>query len=180
MRITKLLTLFSFVLILFASCQKEAPRQIVFYSVDQLKKDLPIMVSDTEGNTISVNSNAVVNLNSSKVFEKNINLLKDVEVEKFSFKIKNFTINPLAKFSNIEIYVDELKITGNDIKFDFLSILNNGLDFEIDNQEILSKVSSKLLQKKQVVISYYSDAVTDKLFNFDLEFLLTTKATFVD
>lgn len=180
MRITKLLIFFSFTLLLFASCEKETPRQIVFYSVDNLKKDLLVMVDDTEGNTISVNSNAVVNLNSSKVFQDNINLLKDVDVEKLSFKIKNFTINPLAKFSNIEVYVDELKITGSDIKFDFLNILTNGLEFEIDNQEILSAISSKLLQKKQVVVSYYSDAKTDKLFNFDLEFSLTTKGTFID
>lgn len=179
MRILKLLTLFSFVLI-FASCEKEAPRQIVFYSVDQLTKDLTVKVDDTEGNTISVNSNTVVNLNSSKVFKDNLNYLKDIDVEGLTFKIKNFTINPLAKFSNIEVFVDELKITSDDIKLDFLSILTNGLEFEIDNQEILSKISSKLLQKKQVVVSYYSDAQTDKLFNFDLEFSLTTKGTFID
>ena len=137
-------------------------------------------IGDTEGNTISVNSNAIVNLHSSKVFKDNLDYLMDLEVEGLTFKIKNFTINPFAKFSNIEVFVDEIKITSDDIKFDFLRILTNGLEFEIDNQEILSKISSKLLQKKQVVVSYYSDAKTDKLFNFDLEFSLLTKGTFID
>ena len=100
-----------------------------------------------------------------------------------SFKIKNFSINSLTaatKISNIAVYVDEIKITRKDIKFDFLSLLTNGFNFKIDNQEIFSAISSKLLQKKQVVVSYYSDAESDKLFNFDLEFLLTAKGTFVD
>jgi hypothetical protein len=180
MRTLKLLSIFSLVFLLCTSCEKEVPRQIVFYSIDQLKKDLAVKINNTEGNTISINSNAIVNLKSSKVFEKNIDYLKDVEVKELNFKIKNFKINPLAKVFNIEVYVDEIKITGNDIRLDFLSLFTNSFEFKIENQKILSAISSKLLQKKQVVISYYSDAVSDKLFNFDLEFSLTAKGTFVD
>ena len=96
------------------------------------------------------------------------------------FRIKNFKFNPLAKVSNVEVFVDEIKITKNDISFNFLNLFTNGFEFKISNQEILSAISSKLLQKKQVVVSYYSNAVSDKLFNFDLEFSLTTKGTFLD
>ena len=97
-----------------------------------------------------------------------------------SFKIKNFKINPSAKVFNIEVFVDEIKITENDISIDFLSLLNGSFEFKISNKETLAAISSKLLQRKQVVLSYYSNAVTDELFNFDLEFSLTTKGTFVD
>jgi hypothetical protein len=183
MRILKFFSVFCLILLLCNSCEKEKAHQIVFYSVDQLKQDLAVKVNKTDGYAVSVNSNAVINLKSSAVFKKNIDLLKDVEVQQLSFKIKNFSINSLTaatKISNIAVYVDEIKITRKDIKFDFLSLLTNGFNFKIDNQEIFSAISSKLLQKKQVVVSYYSDAESDKLFNFDLEFLLTAKGTFVD
>ncbi|WP_347175453.1 hypothetical protein [Polaribacter uvawellassae] len=180
MRIFKIFSLLTLAFLLCVSCDKEAAGQIVFYSKDQLKKDLSIQINNTEGNTISVNSNAIVNLKSSKVFDDNIEYLKDIDVEALSFKIKNFRLNPSATISNIEVFVDEIKISENDISFDFLSILSNNLEFKVNNKEILSAISSKLLQKKQVVISYYSNAVSDKLFNFDLEFSLTTKGTFVD
>ena len=184
MRTLKFFSIFSILLLLCISCEKEVPSQIVFYSVDQLKKDLAVKVDKTDGNTIPVNSSSIINLKSSKVFEDNIDLLKDVEVKELKFKIKNFKINQslstTTKISNIAVYVDEIKISEDDIKFDFLSLLTNGFNFEIDNEEVLSAISSKLLQKKQVVVSYYSDAESDKLFNFDLEFSLTAKGTFID
>ncbi len=180
MRTIRLLSILTFSLLLCISCEKEQPKQIVFFSKDQLKKELAVNINNTEGSTISINSNAIINLNSSKVFKDNIDYLKNVEVESFNFKIKNFVINPYAKVSNIEVYVDEIKITGNDISLDYLSLFSSGFEFKISNQEILSAISSKLLQKKQIVVSYYSDAVSDKLFNFDLEFNIDTKGTFVD
>ena len=180
MRKIKLFSVLIFGLFLCISCEKEAPDKIVFFSKDQLTKDLNIQINNTEGNVVPVNSNTIINLKSSSVFLSNIDYLIDVEVEKLHFKIKNFKINPLAKISNVEVYVDEIKITANDISFDYLSLLANGLEFKITNKEILSAISSKLLQKKQVVVSYYSDAVTDKLFDFDLEFSMATKGTFVD
>ncbi len=180
MKALKLLSLLSIFLLMFTSCEKEGPNQIVFYSIDKITKDLSVSVDDTEGSTVSVNSNTILNLNSSKVFKENINYLKDVNVEMLTFKVKNFSINPDAKFSNIEVFIDEIKITKEDIKFTFLNVLNNSAEFQLNNQEILSSISSKLLQRKQVVISYYSDAKTNSVFNFDLEFSLTTKGTFVD
>tara|TARA_R110002073_G_scaffold41704_4_gene117675 strand:+ start:3435 stop:3977 length:543 start_codon:yes stop_codon:yes gene_type:complete len=180
MKLTKLFSVLTLALLLFISCSKDAPKQIVFYSKDQLKKDLPVQINNTEGGIISVNSNTIINLKSSKVFENNIDYLIDVEVETMKFRIKNFKFNPLAKVSNVEVFVDEIKITKNDISFNFLNLFTNGFEFKISNQEILSAISSKLLQKKQVVVSYYSNAVSDKLFNFDLEFSLTTKGTFLD
>jgi hypothetical protein len=180
MRQIKLCSVLFLALFLCVSCDKEAENQIVFYSIDQLTKDLPVQINNTEGSTIPINSNAIIALKSSKVFQDNIDYLIDVEVEQLNFKIKNFKINPTATISNIEIFFDEIRISEKDISFNFLSLLSNGLEFKVSNQEILSAISSKLLQKKQVVISYYSDAVSDKLFNFDLEFSLATKGTFVD
>lgn len=180
MRVFKLFSVLAFVLLLSVSCENEAPRQIVFFSKDQLKKDLPVHINDTEGSTVRVNSNTIINLNSSKVFSDNIDYLKEVDVEQLSFKIKNFKINPSARVFNIEVFVDEIKITENDISIDFISFLNGSFEFNISNKETLSAISSKLLQRKQVVLSYYSNAVTDELFDFDLEFSITTKGTFVD
>ena len=177
MRTFKLFNVLALALLICASCEKETPNQITFYSVDQVKKKLTVKIDKTDGNTISVNSNSIINLKSSKVFEENIDLLEDVEVEGLSFRIKDCEINPLVKISNIAVYVDEIKISENDIKFDFLA---NGISFKINNGEILSKISSKLLQKKQVVLSYYSDAESGQLFNFDLEFSITAKGTFID
>ena len=180
MRTLKLFSAVFLALLVFTSCEKEVPSQIVFFSKDQLKKNLSVNVDNTEGVAIPINSNGIINLNSSKVFKDNIDYLKDIEVESFNFKIKNFIINPESKFSNIEVYVDEIKITGEDISLDFLSLFTSGFEFKISNQEILSTIASKLLQKKQIVVSYYSDAVSDKLFNFDLEFNIAAKGTFVD
>jgi len=180
MRTLKLFSAVFLALLLFTSCEKEVESQIVFFSKDQLKKELAVNINNTEGSTVSINSNAIIDLNSSKVFKDNIDYLKNVEVESFNFKIKNFEINPCSKFSNIGIYVDEIKISGNDISLDYISLFSSSFEFKINNQEILSAISSKLLQKKQIVVSYYSDAVSDDLFNFDLEFNLTTKGTFVD
>jgi len=180
MRIFKLLSFLTLTVLLCISCEKDAPEQIVFYSKDQLKKDLAIQINNTEGNIIPINSNTIINLTSSKVFKDNLIYLRAIDVEKLSFKIKNFKIDPTSVISNIEVFVDEIKITGNDVSFDFWTFVNNGLEFKINNKEILSAISSKLLQKKQIVISYYSDAVSDKLFSFDLEFSLTTKGTFID
>lgn len=177
MRTFKLFSAFALVLLICTSCEKETPNQITFYSVDQLKKDLTVKIDRTDGSKISVNSNSIINLKSSKVFQENIDLLEDVEVEGLSFRIKDCELSPLVKISNIAIYVDEIKISENDIKFDFLA---NGISFKINNSEILSRISSKLLQKKQVVVSYYSDAESDQLFNFDLEFSITAKGTFID
>jgi len=101
MRTIRLLSILTFSLLLCISCEKEQPKQIVFFSKDQLKKELAVNINNTEGSTISINSNAIINLNSSKVFKDNIDYLKNVEVESFNFKIKNFVINPYAKVSNI-------------------------------------------------------------------------------
>lgn len=180
MRTLKLFSAVFLALFVFTSCEKEATSQLVFFSKDQLKKELTVNIDNTEGVTVPINSNAVINLNSSKVFKDNLDYLKDIEVESFNFKLKNFVINPDSKVSNIEVYVDEIKITGNDISLDFLSLFSSGFEFKISNQEILSTIASKLLQKKQIVVSYYSDAVSDKIFNFDLEFNISTKGTFVD
>ncbi|WKD85020.1 hypothetical protein KCTC32516_00358 [Polaribacter huanghezhanensis] len=180
MRAIKTISSLTLVILLFISCSNDAPKQIVFYSKDQLKKDLPVQINNTEGDVISVNSNAIINLKSSKVFEENIDYLVDVNVETMNFKIKNFTINPFAKVSNIEVFVDEIKISENDISLNALDVFTSSFEFKISNPKILSAISSKLLQRKQVVISYYSDAISDKLFNFDLEFSLTAKGTFVD
>ena len=83
MRILKFFSVFCLILLLCNSCEKEKAHQIVFYSVDQLKQDLAVKVNKTDGYAVSVNSNAVIYLKSSAVFKKNIDLLKDVEVQKF-------------------------------------------------------------------------------------------------
>lgn len=180
MRPIKLLSILALTLLICTSCEKEEPSQIVFFSKDQLKKNLSVNVNDTEGSTASINSNTLIELNSSKVFKENIHYLQDVEVEAFNFKIKNFQGKPCAQISEIKVYVDEIRITEKDLSLNFLDVMSSSIEFKINNQEILAAISSKLLQKKQVVVSYYSDAVSEELFNFDLEFNLTTKGTFVD
>jgi len=63
---------------------------------------------------------------------------------------------------------------------DFLQTNNNNVNIEITNQNLLEIIASKLLQNKQIVISYSSDAITDNQLDFDFEFSVTALGTFVD
>lgn len=81
--------------------------------------------------------------------------------------------------SNIKVFLDEIQIT-NDLGVNFLNAANNNIKIDITNQQLLETIASKLLQKKEVVISFYSDAVTQDQMAFDFEFCITANGTFVD
>jgi hypothetical protein len=178
MRIFKLLSVLFFVSILCLSCEKETEENVVFYSKDQLTKDLAIQINDTEGSTVSVNSNTVLSLSTLSFFNEHMAYLRDLNVPKMSFKIKNYNSNS-SGLSNVKVFLDEIQIT-DDLGVDFLNVVNNNIEIEISNQELLDAIASKLLQNKQVVISYYSDAITQSQLEFDFEFSITARGTFVD
>ena len=178
MRVIKLLTILFLVSILNVSCENETKENVVFYSKDELTKSLPVQIKDTEGSMVSVNSNTVISLSSSAFFKENMVYLRDLNVPKMSFKIKNYSSNS-SSVSNIKVFLDEIQIT-NDLGVNFLSVANNNVELEISNEQLLTTIASKLLQKKEVVLSYYSDAVTQDQLDFDFEFSITARGTFVD
>jgi len=178
MKKIKLYGLIAFLSVLSSSCSELTDENVVFYSKDLLTKSLPVQIKDTEGAKISVNSNTVISLSSSTFFNENMIYLRDVSVPKMSFKIVNYSSN-VSDLSNVKVFLDEIQIT-NDLGVDFLNVANNNLVVEIFNQELLTSIASKLLQNKQVVISYHSDAVTQGQLDFDFEFSITAKGTFVD
>lgn len=178
MRIIKLLSVFFLISVLCVSCEKQTSENVVFYSKDQISNNLPVQVKDTEGNTVSVNSKTVISLLSSNFFEKNVQFLRQIDVPGMSFKIKNY--NGLkSSLSNVKVFLDEIEIT-DELGADFLNPTNNDVVFDIENNNLLNTIASKLLQKKEVVISYYSDAVTQNQLDFNFEFSITARGTFVD
>jgi hypothetical protein len=178
MRVIKLLSIFFLISIINVSCENETEENVVFYSKDQLTKNLPIQIRDTEGSVVSVNSETLISLSASSFFNEHMQYLRDLSVPSMSFKIMNYNSNS-SSVSNIKVFMDEIQIT-NDLGVDFLNVANNNVEVEISNQQLLNTIASKLLQKKQVVISYYSDAVTQDQLDFDFEFSITAKGTFVD
>ena len=178
MRVIKLLSIFFLISIISVSCKKETDENVVFYSKDQLTKNLPIQIGDTEGSMVSVNSETLISLSASTFFNEHMVYLRDVNVPNMSFKIMNYNSNS-SSVSNIKVFLDEIEIT-NDLGVDFLSAANNNIEVEISNEQLLATIASKLLQKKQVVISYYSDAVTQDKLDFNFVFSITAKGTFVD
>jgi len=178
MRVIKLLSVLFIIAFLSVSCEKEANGSVVFFSKDKIKNELFVQINDTEGNVVTVNSSTTITLFSSPIFKENAVYLKEVSVPKMYFRIKNFQ-NSLATLSNVQVFVDEIQIT-DDMGVDFLQSSNNNVEIEITNQSLLDVIASKLLQSKQIVISYKSDAVSANSLNFDFEFGITAVGTFVD
>lgn len=178
MRVIKFLSVLFLISVINVSCENQTDENVVFYSKDRLTNNLPVQIRDTEGAKISVNSNTVISLSSSLFFKENMIYLKDLSVPKMSFKIINYNSNSSA-LSNVKVFLDEIQIT-NDLGVNFLTVAKNNVEFEITNEQLLNTIASKLLQKKQVVISYNSDAVTQGKLDFDFEFSITARGTFVD
>mgnify|MGYP000162094480 CR=1 FL=1 len=179
MRKLKSLGLILVLILSLCSCSKDSNNNVVFYSKDQLKKDLIIQVDNTDGSIVSVNSNTTISLMSSAFFEENISFLKSVEVPKLSYKIKNYVPSTNFSLSNIELAIDDIVITDY-LDVNFLNSNNNGVEFLIEDETLLLAIAEKLTANKQVVISYKSDAVTSQQNGFDFEFSITAKGTFVD
>lgn len=178
MRVIKFLSILFFISILSVSCESLTDENVVFYSDDQLTKDLVVQIKDTEGSTVAINSNTIISLSSSSFFSENMEFLRDLNVPKMSFKIKN-DISNFSGLSNVKVFLDEIQIT-DDLGVDFSSVSNNNIAIDITNQELLNVIASKLLQKKQVIISYYCDAITQDQLEIDLEFSITASGAFVD
>ena len=178
MRVIKLLSILFIVSLLTVSCEEETPENVVFYNKDQISKNLPIVIQDTEGTKVAINSNAIVSLNSSSFFQKNMQFLRDIDVPKMSFKLNNYT-GSSTSLSNVKVFLDEIEIT-DALGSNFLNANNNNVSFEIENENLLNTIASKLMDKRQVVISYYSDAITQNPLDFNFEFSITAKGTFVD
>ena len=178
MRAIKLLCVLFLISVISVSCENQTDENVVFYSKDRLTNSLPVQIKDTEGAKISVNSNTVISLSSSLFFKENMIYLRDLSVPKMSFKIINYNSNSSA-LSNVKVFLDEIQIT-NDLGVNFLNVAKNNVEFEISNEQLLNTIASRLLQNKQVVISYNSDAVTQGKLDFDFEFSITAKGTFVD
>lgn len=178
MRVIKLLSVLFIVSFLTVSCEQETPENVVFYNKDQISKNLPIVIQDTEGSTVSVNSKAIVSLNSSAFFQKNMQFLREIDVPKMCFKLKNYT-GSSTSLSNVKVFLDEIEIT-DALGANFLNVNNNNVLFDIENENLLSTIATKLMDNRQVVISYYSDATTQNQLDFDFEFSITAKGTFVD
>ena len=178
MRVLKLVSILFLASILCVSCEKETDEKVVFYSKDQISNKLPVKVVDTEGSVVSVNSKTEISLASSSFFEKNMVYLRDIDVSKMSFKIKDYN-STSSSLSNVKVFLDEIQIT-EELGQNFLTARNNNVDFEISNTELLETIAHKLLQNRKVVISYYSDAITQNQLDFDLIFSITARGTFVD
>ncbi len=178
MRVIKLFSILFLVSLLCVSCQQETAEKVAFFNKEEISNNLPVQIKNTEGSIVTVNSNTVISLLSSDFFQKNVQFLREVEVPKMCFKIKNYDPN-LSTVSNVKVFLDEIQIT-DDLGVNFLTKSNNNVVFEIENENLLNAIASKLLDKKQVVISYYSDAVTQKPLDFDFEFSITARGTFVD
>lgn len=178
MRAIKLLSVLFLISVINVSCENQTDENVVYYSKDRLTNNLPVQIKDTEGAKIAVNSNTIISLSSSLFFNDNMIYLRDLSVPKMSFKIINYNSNSSA-LSNVKVFLDEIQIT-NDLGVNFLNVAKNNVEFEISNEQLLSTIASKLLQKKQVVISYYSDAVTQGQLDFHFEFSITARGTFVD
>lgn len=179
MRVIKLYTLLAFLAIALVSCETATKEKVVFYSKDDLKNELPINIDNTDGALVSINSKAVIGFHSSEFFNNNLVYLRDVSVPKMCFKVKNFDTNSANVISNIQVYVDDIRITDY-MGTDFLDPSNNDVQFEINNGVLLSAIATKLMQNRQVTISYYSDAVTSNQIGFEFEFSITAQGTFVD
>ena len=170
-------------LLIFSSCQEDATNA-VYFSKDQLKNDLGVTINDSNGLKISVNSNATLSLTSSDFFQENLSYLKDLEVLKMSYKVKGLTNNPLVSISNVNVFIDEISITEFIDTSLFINVNSspNSTDngFEITNEKLLLDIALKLLNKKEVIVSYKSDAVSSDQLDFELEFSITAKGTFIN
>ena len=178
MRYLKAIGFFLVLSSIFTSCNT-ATENVVYYSKDELKNNLVVNVNDSDGVLIPVKSKTTLSLMSSSFFQENLIYLKDIYVTKLCYKVKNFTPNSSVFLSNIRLFLDEMPIT-NYMTPNLLKTTNNNVEFIITNQELLSNIASKLLNKKEVVVSFESDAISSSQLNFDVEFSITAKGVFVD
>lgn len=177
MRKIKLYSLMLFLAVLSSSCSEQTAENVVFYSKDQLTNNIVVHVNNTDGSSMSVSSNTTLSLQSSSFFKENLSLLREIDVSKISYKLKNF--HSSTSVSNMEIFLDDTVIT-NYIDVSLLKSKNNNKEFEIENNELYALIAQKLLNKKEVVISYKGNVDSSGNLDFDLEFSITAKGTFVD
>ncbi|NVK53958.1 MAG: hypothetical protein HWD85_13565 [Flavobacteriaceae bacterium] len=184
MRAIKTYLALSLLVLLFFSCQNDLKESVVFYSNDKLVETLSVKIQDTEGNTIPVQSTEI-GLNKSSFFNENIQYLTELDVTEMSVKVinQNNVSNLSAKTNEVKgfkIFLDEIDITS---KIGITSLQAKGdtnLTFRVTDSSLLSTISSKLLQRNKVIVSYKSDVNSNSQLDFQLEFSLAIKGTFVD
>lgn len=185
MRASKTLPVLSLLILLFFSCQNDLKESVVFFSEDKLVEVLSVQIQNTEGNVIPVKSCTVVSLKKSEIFSEHIQYLTDVDVTEMSVKVKKLNnsssldskSNQTTKF---KIFLDEIDITSKIGITSLQAKSNDNLEFKITDALLLSTISSKLLQNKEIVISYDSTVESNSQLDFKLEFSLTANGTFVD
>jgi PBP1b-binding outer membrane lipoprotein LpoB len=177
MRKIKLYGLIVFLSVLSSSCSEQTDENVVFYSKDQLTNNIVVQVNNIEPRSMSVNSNTTLSLLSSNFFNENRSFLRQINISKISYKLKNFNSSVLV--SNMKLFIDDIDITDN-IDVSLLTSVNNNKEFLIENEALCSLVATKLLNNNKVHISYKGNVDTAGDLEFDLEFSITAKGTFVD
>ncbi len=177
MKKIKLFGLLALLSFLCSSCSDQADENVVFYSKDELTNNIVVHVNNIEPRSMSVNSNTTLSLLSSNFFNENRSFLRQITISKISYKLKNFDSSVLV--SNMELFVDDINITDY-INVSLLTSINNNKEFLIENEALYSLIATKLLNNNEVHISYKGNVDSTGDLNFDLEFSITAKGTFVD
>jgi PBP1b-binding outer membrane lipoprotein LpoB len=177
MRKIKLYGLIVFLSVLSSSCSDQTDENVVFYSKDQLTNNIVVHVNNIEPRSMSVNSKTTLSLLSSNFFNENRSLLRQINISKISYKLKNFNSSVLV--SNMKLFIDDTDITDY-IDVSLLTSINNYKEFLIENEALYDLVATKLLDNNKVHISYKGNVDTAGDLEFDLEFSITAKGTFID
>lgn len=171
----KSISILTLLAVFFTSCSDRLDT-VYFFSKEELKNNLTINLNSESSQRV-LNS-TTLSLKSSDFFNKNLEYLRNVEVTKMRYIIKNLDGN-IGALSNLQLFLNDISIT-EDLDIKNLDTKNKNIQLEVINPLLLSKISLLLLNEKSVIISYKNDANDSKSLHINLEFLISINGTFKD
>lgn len=157
-----------FILFNISSCGDDlAELEESFLNIDvntNLKEDFNIHVE--AGTNESFNNQEVVNINNEDT-QKYLKNIKDVQITKLTFKLKNFTGNDATGVIAGDFFADGSLLYSKSIIVK--EACDNEIVFEITNLEEINKIADKFENGQNVTISYRGTSNSNSAMNFDVE-----------
>ena len=160
----------------FSSCDEDDIKDLLPSFDVNLNETLyiPLDINQTNGERVSfseVNFLSIDNLDTEDYLDK----IKEVKIISLSYKIVNFNGDPVGDVSGSFKVAGQVSLSN---EFVVKTSADNGVVYNIDDVNELSRIANALLSKKTVGVEYAGDALCDDdNMSFQVEVSFVAKVT---
>ncbi|GGG90808.1 hypothetical protein GCM10011416_04130 [Polaribacter pacificus] len=178
MRAVKFLFVCNFIALFLMSCSEQED-SVVFYSQDTITNTLVLKHTGTSQAPVTIlEDSSDMTLTNSPIFSDNTSYLEELEVTKFSYKIKELQGDAMC-LAKVQIFIGSTPVT------DFINLKsfdskNINTSYSIDDDQVISQILSSLKNNENVTFLCREHNSDNKPMHVEIEFNTEIKGTFVD